>query len=201
MDVRRLADGAWVVFHDPHLGRTTDSSGRLRRLSWRSLAGLDAGGWFSPRFRGERIPLLSEAIRLCRSRRVPIFLDVKSSSGERELARLLRRSGWLRRTTVLAGAAPSLRRWRRLLPGRPIFWVTGFRQPVSPEKIARARRLGLAGFVAYRGRVSRRTVERVHRAGMRIHVWTVRTAGELRRCARLGVDGMMSELWPQPPSI
>lgn len=201
MDVRRLADGAWVVFHDPHLGRTTDSSGLLCRFSRDSLAGLDAGGWFSPRFRGERIPLVSEVIRLCRSRRVPVFLDVKSAQGERELAGLLRRSGWLGRTTVLAGTAPSLRRWRRLLPRRPVFWVTGFGQPVSPRKIARARRMGLAGFVAYKGKVGRRTVERVHRAGMRILVWTARTRRELRRLARLGVDGMMSELWPEPPSI
>ena len=130
MDVRRLAEGAWVVFHDPHLAHTTDSSGRLSRLSRSSLAELDAGGRFSPRFRGERIPLVSEAIQLCRSRRVPVFLDVKSPRGEGELARLVRRSGWLSRTTILAGTYPSLRRWRRLLPGRRLFWVTGFRQPV-----------------------------------------------------------------------
>jgi glycerophosphoryl diester phosphodiesterase len=198
MDVRRLADGAWVVFHDPHLGRTTDSSGRLSRLSRKSAASLDAGGWFSPRFRGERVPLLSEAIRLCRSRRVPIFLDVKSAGGERELAALLRRSGWLGEASVLAGTYPSLRRWRRLLPGRPLFWVTGCRQRVEPRKIARARGLRLAGFVAYKGAVGRRAVERVHRAGMKVFVWTVRTRAELQRWARLGVDGMMSERWPAP---
>lgn len=201
MDLRRLGDGTWVVFHDPFLSRTTDSSGFLRRLSGSSLARLDAGRRFSPRFRGERVPLVPEAIRLCRRRRVPVFLDVKSAAGERELARILRGSGWLRGISVLAGTAPTLRRWRRLLPGRPLFWVTGFRQAVTQRKVAQARRLGLDGFVAYKGKVNRPTVERVHRAGMKLLVWTARTRGELRRLARLGVDGIMSELWPQPRSI
>lgn len=168
MDVRRLADGAWVVRHDPYRG---PSSG------------------FLP---------VAEALRFCRSRRVRVFLDVKSGERERELARLLRRSGWLQGASVLAGTYPSLRRWRRLLPARPLFWVTGYRQRLGSGKVARARRLGLAGFVAYKGRVGRRTVEQVHRAGMKVFVWTVRTGEEIRRYARLGVDGMMSERWPAP---
>ncbi len=168
MDVRRLADGAWVVRHDPYRGRSS------------SL-----------------LPV-AEALRFFRSRRVPLFLDVKSPRGERELARIVRRSGWLRRTTILAGSFPSLRRWRRLVPGRRLFWVTGYRQPVSPAKVARAHRLGLAGFVAYKGLAGRRAVERVHRAGMKIFVWTARSRRDLRRCARTGVDGVMSEIWPAP---
>ena len=168
MDVRRLADDAWVVRHDPYRG---PSSGLLS---------------------------VAEALRFCRSRRVRVYLDVKSGEGEQELARLLLRSGWLGQASILAGTYPSLRRWRRLLPGRPLFWVTGFRQRVGPGKVARARRLGLTGFVVYKGGASRRTVEQVHRAGMKVFVWTVRTGEEIRRFARLGVDGMMSERWPAP---
>ena len=169
MDVRRLADGAWIVRHDPYRG--SSSSG------------------FLP---------VAEALRFCRSRRISVYLDVKSGERERELALLLRRSGWLREASILAGTYPSLRRWRQLLPGRPLFWVTGYRQRVGPLKVARARRLKLAGFVAYKGAVGPRAVERAHRAGLKVFVWTLRTGEEIRRYARIGVDGMMSERWPAP---
>lgn len=168
MDVRRLADGAWVVRHDPYRG--------------------GSNGFLSA----------AEALRFCRSRRARVFLDVKTPAAERELAALIRRSGWGAQVSVLAGTYPSLKRWRRLLPGRPVFWVTGCRQGVTRERVARAAGLKLAGFVAYKGKVNRAVVERAHRAGMELYIWTVRTRAEMRRFSRLGVDGVMSELWPAP---
>ncbi len=52
--------------------------------------------------------------------------------------------------------------------------------------------------MAYKGRVNRAALERVHRAGMALYVWTARTTSELRRLSRLGVDGVMNEQWPAP---
>ena len=168
MDVRRCADGVWVVLHDPALGCSTDLPGS--------------------------IPRVSEVLALCRSRRVQAFLDVKQSFYEEELAQIVKRSGWLHQTVLLAGRAESLRRWRKLLPHRPLFQVTGFRVPITREAIAQARRMKLAGFVGYRRWVNRQTIDWVHQAGLRMIVWTVRTPADLKRYARLGVDGMMSEI-------
>lgn len=168
MDLRRTAGGAWVVFHDPIPSRSS----------------------------GEAILPLSEALEFCRARRLRVFLDIKVNDGEKPLAARLRSSGWLRHCVLLAGQLPTLRRWRRLFPRQPLFWVTGFRHPVRPRDIAQAGRLRLTGFVSYRRWVNRRTLERVHRAGLEIYVWTVRTSADLQRFARLGVDGIMSEVWP-----
>jgi len=172
MDLRRRPSGDWVVFHDP-LPATLPK------------------------------PVLepSEALAFCRRRRLRAYLDVKDPRGESALASLIRDSGWLSRTTLLAGGLPTLRRWRKIFPHRPLFWVTGYRESITPRKIIQARRLRLTGFVSYRRWVTRGSVERVHRAGLQIIVWTVRTAGDLHRFARTGVDGIMSEVWPPPRSI
>ncbi len=169
MDLRRRADGAWVVFHDP-------------------LPNTPAGPVLE----------LPEALAFCRRRRLQAYLDVKDPRDERSLAVLIRSSRWLGRVTLLAGGPATLRRWRRIFPNQPLFWVTGYREPVTPRKIARARRLRLTGFVSYRRWVTRTSVERVHRAGLKIGVWTVRTVSDLKRFSRLGVDGIMSEIWPPP---
>ncbi len=200
MDVRRTVDGEWVVFHDPTLKRTTAQSGRLARTSWSRLSLLDAGCWFSPEFAGQRIPRVSEALALCRQRKVRVFLDVKVADGEKELLGVLKKSDWLHQIGIGAGTLPSLRRWRWLDSKGLVFWVTGYRSPITLRRVLLARRLQLTGLVAYKRWVTQASVRRVHEAGLRLYLWTVRNRRELKAFVQLGVDGIMSEVWP-PPSI
>lgn len=172
MDVRRCSDGAWVVYHD-----------RFSR-------------------RPPHAPSLIQALSLCRSRRLALFIDVKESDHERELLALLRRSGWLHKTTVFSSTLVSLRRWRRLLPPRHrLFWVTGYRMPLTSRRVALARAASATGIAAYRRWITQLSVRRVHAADLKLFVWTARTGTQLRRLARLRVDGIMSEVWPPPRSI
>ena len=172
MDLRCRSNGEWVVFHDP-----------------------------LPKGMNGSILKLPEALTFCRRRRLEVYLDVKDPRGESSLARLVRSSRWLGHTTLLAGGLGTLHRWRKIFPHQPLFWVTGFREPITPRKIVEAGRLCLTGFVSYRRWVTRASVERAHRAGLQVFVWTVRTVAGLKRFARIGVDGIMSEVWPPPRSI
>src|SRR3546814_14744546 len=60
----RSADGAAILFHDDRLDRTTDGTGPVAEANLAALQALDAGIWFGPEFRGEKIPTLRQAIRL-----------------------------------------------------------------------------------------------------------------------------------------
>ncbi len=194
-DVRRLRDGVWVAFHDPDLKRTTGFRGLVAKSRWQEVRTLDAGG--------DRIPRIGEVLDFCRRRGVRLFLDLKVSGHEKELLRILHDSRWLHRVWVGAGSVAGLQRWKRALAGRqglPLFWVTGYRAPLTEGRIAQARRLGLSGFVAYKRWVTKAAARRVREAGLKLFVWTVRTPRELRKFSLWGVDGIMSEVWP-PPSI
>ncbi len=59
-DVQKTKDGRLVIFHDSQVQRTTNGSGVLQELTWDELEKLDAGSWFHPRFKGEKIPLLTD---------------------------------------------------------------------------------------------------------------------------------------------
>ena len=178
MDLRRTRDGDWIVFHDRFSSRPAFAPGGK-----------------------EPVPTLAETLSFCRSRQLEAYLDIKEPAGELSLSRVLRLSGWLRRTKLMAGELESLRRWRRLFPQQPLFWVTGYKTRITPRRITQASRLRLTGFVSYKLNVTKTAVEQAHRAGLKVFVWTVRTASGLRRYARMGVDGIMSELWPPPRSI
>lgn len=63
-DVRACGSGELVLLADETLDRTTDARGLLAQKSVLELSGLDAGGWFAARFKGEPLPLLEEALGL-----------------------------------------------------------------------------------------------------------------------------------------
>jgi glycerophosphoryl diester phosphodiesterase len=81
-DLHTASCGTPVLFHDAHLGRTTNGFGPVRRRTMGQLRALDAGSWFSDDFAGEPIPSLAEALDVVAPTDLRIYAEVK---GYREL--------------------------------------------------------------------------------------------------------------------
>src|SRR5438552_1390463 len=62
LDCQLSADGELVVIHDETLDRTTSGLGPVGAKTYHELAALDAGAWWDPRHRGERIPRLADVL-------------------------------------------------------------------------------------------------------------------------------------------
>lgn len=71
-----------ILMHDPTLLRTTGHSGDVLSRRAAELAQLDAGAWHSPRYAGERVPLLGDALRLCRELRIWANVEIKPVPGQ-----------------------------------------------------------------------------------------------------------------------
>jgi glycerophosphoryl diester phosphodiesterase len=63
-DVRRAKDGQLVCLHDETLDRTTDGKGKVGEYTVEQLQLFDAGSWFDPAFRNERIPTIDQVFAL-----------------------------------------------------------------------------------------------------------------------------------------
>lgn len=61
-DVKLSGDGVAMLMHDDSLKRTAGLDRPASATPWRDIGGLDAGAWMAPRFAGERVPSLVEAI-------------------------------------------------------------------------------------------------------------------------------------------
>lgn len=64
LDVHLTHFGDLVVIHDIDVSRTTDGEGDVREMTLEEIKALDAGLWKNPRFMGERIPTLEEALEI-----------------------------------------------------------------------------------------------------------------------------------------
>ncbi len=63
-DVRMTKDGHLVIMHDKTVDRTTNGKGLVGELTLKQIKELDTGSWKSEKFKGERVPLLSEALEV-----------------------------------------------------------------------------------------------------------------------------------------
>ena len=76
-DLQLSADGVPIIFHDITLDRITQSSEKVGDKTLAELKMLDAGGWFSERFAGEKIPTLQEALGILKNVDMFLYFDVK----------------------------------------------------------------------------------------------------------------------------
>lgn len=83
LDVHLSADGELVVIHDDSLRRTAGSPEAVSDLRLEDLKRLDAGGWFSDQYAGERIPTLKEVLDEFAGRLyIDIELKTRKASGD-----------------------------------------------------------------------------------------------------------------------
>lgn len=211
-DVQRTRDGALVVIHDTTLARTTDVEKRFPdRAPWSvssftlaEIKTLDAGSWFAPRFRGERIPTLQEYLDLLDDTGQSLLLELKQPELypgiERQTLDALDQADWLdrshlaRRLVVQSFSAPALRTTHRLRPdvrtgflGNPP--VSQLKQYASFTDEINAEQHTVTS--AYVGAVH--SLKGAHRKAMRINTWTVDNAPAATRVMRMGVDGIITD--------
>ncbi len=84
-DVMLTADDEVVVIHDEKLNRTTNGSGYVINHTLLDLQKLDAGSWFDPTFKGEKIPTLIEVIDLLNQLKLSANIEIKAQQGKEEL--------------------------------------------------------------------------------------------------------------------
>jgi glycerophosphoryl diester phosphodiesterase len=186
-DIQVTSDGVVVAFHDNDLRRTCGRPGRVSELPWSEIA--------SARVEGrEPIPRLDELLAAWPDARLNI--DCKRDAGVLPLSDVLERAGALDRVCVTSFDDRRTARLRRRLG-------PGLCSTAGPAELAALRVAGYRRTPAQAAQVpvrqsfvtvvNSRFVERVHRRGMQVHVWTIDDAAEMRRLLDLGVDGIMTD--------
>jgi glycerophosphoryl diester phosphodiesterase len=196
LDVQRCATGEVVVFHDATLGRTAGRPGLLTELGWSALRAVDVGARFSPRFTGERIPLLADVL-LQTSRSLLVNVELKcEEADDRGLTaaaiRIIRDAGAEERVLLSSFSPACLFRARALAPRIPrahLFEAaSGF--PLRGAWLGPA--VGAVALHPEARLVTPAAMRLWTRLGYRVNPWTVDDPDEARRLAALGCKGVIT---------
>ena len=186
-DVQVTSDGVLVAFHDNDLNRTCARDARISDLPWSEVRTALVDGK-SP------IPLLEDMLGSWPELRINI--DCKSNAAIDALVATLQRCDALGRVSVGAFSDRRVKRLRDRL-GPDVCSALG---PLETANLRFGRPRQAAGNAAQipvrQGPLTVLTkglVERAHRLGMKVHVWTIDDPQEMHRLLDLGVDGIMTD--------
>ncbi|WP_125778134.1 glycerophosphodiester phosphodiesterase [Antribacter gilvus] len=201
-DAHGTSDGVAVALHDESLDRTTDASGLVSDLPWSVVKEAKIGG-------SEPVPLLEEVLGTWPHLNVNI--DVKAESGIAPVADAIERTrSWDRVCVTSFSVDRRLATLARLT--RPVATSAG-RSEVARFLVGARLRLAPVANRALRHVdalqvpvmdrlpadlgpltvVDGVTVARAHRAGKKVHVWTIDEPEEMRHLIDLGVDGIVTD--------
>lgn len=79
-DVQMTKDGGLVLIHDETLNRTTSGTGYVKDHTLAELLEVDAGSWFGPEFKDERLPLLEDLLDLLQGRDTILNIELKNGT-------------------------------------------------------------------------------------------------------------------------
>ncbi|MGQ0676704.1 MAG: glycerophosphodiester phosphodiesterase [Rhodospirillales bacterium] len=196
-DAKLTRDGAVILMHDDTLDRTSTGKGAVRRFDLNAIRALDAGAWFDPRFEGQRVPTLEEAMAVWARRGLFPQIEIKPCPGRAaetgaEVARATAKlwPGHLPRPLLSSFAMLSLQAAREAAPTLPRAWLTE-RLPQDWQR--RIERLGCVALHCNHKHLTEAAARRIKDAGLALRCFTVNEPGHARRLFGWGVDAVFTD--------
>jgi len=196
-DAKLTRDGRIVLIHDDTLDRTTSGRGRVKKFDLAAIQRLDAGGWFAPRFVGERILTLAEGLELWAEHRLFPQVEIKPCFGRAgetgtAVARAIARA-WPRhlpRPVLSSFAQRSLLAARDAAPSLPRAYLSE-RVPADWHRIL--DRLGCAALHCNHKYLTAKKAKAVKDAGFALRCYTVNDPVRAREILDWGADAVFTD--------
>lgn len=197
LDVTLTKDRKVVVIHDDTLQRTTNGKGLVKDHTLEEIKRLDAGSWFDPRFSTERVPELSEVMKLT-SGRCMVNIEIKKSAFEadypsdaieHQVVTLVKTSGAVNRVIVSSYDKRMLQRIAAMDEPPALAHISN--HPADQTDLDMLLAMRAFSWHPRLTVLTRDQVEKMHGRGLKVFPWTINTRQEAESMLALGVDGLI----------
>jgi len=200
LDIQRTKDGVLVLMHDSEVNRTTNGVGKVSEITLAELKKLDAGSWFDPRFKGEKVPTLEEfLLRLARYKESNplVCVDVKIDDDQlvEEMVGLARKHQVLEYLMFIGRTITEAGFRERLKKADAKAKVARLAQ--TSAELPAALEDPLADWIYVRFLPTPQEVSKVHQKGKKVFVVGSLVAGNLpenwRKARESGADALLTD--------
>ena len=200
LDILPSRDNVPMVLHDPELKRTTNGNGNLKNFTAAELKELDAGYWYSSKFKGVTIPELQEVLEWA-SGKIAINIEIKpeavtdSLSGSVTEAALQQvKEFGMEHDVVFSGF--DLRMIRQIKEAEPemICHLLYSRQQIKKNGlIDLLNDYRAVGMNLKSNQLFPRWLDEAKNAGAKLWVYTINDSKQMRYLIKQGVNGIFSD--------
>jgi glycerophosphoryl diester phosphodiesterase len=188
VDIHLSKDNRIMVIHDKDTKRTCSGKKNLTIADAPStlLRDLDAGIWKDPKYKGEKIPFLTEIIETvpegktlvveikCGSEVIPLLVREMEKSKKRE------------QVVFIAFDWKTMIEVKKTFPQNKCYWLSGSKNGLN-KKIAEAAENGLDGVNLHYSIIDEEIVKIAKENNLEVLSWTVDDPVEAKRLTELGV--------------
>jgi glycerophosphoryl diester phosphodiesterase len=189
IDVQETADGEIVVIHDSDFMKLAGKPLKIWDATRAQLEDIDIGSWFDPRFSEERVPGLKRVLDTARGK-AKVVIELKYYGYDEDLEQrvidIVEHAKMVEETAIMSLKYNAIEKIRVLRPD----WIVGL---LSATAIGDLSRLDTDFLAVAMGMASPGFIDRAHRAGRQVFVWTVNDPVSMSRMISLNVDGIITD--------
>ncbi|MDO4294743.1 MAG: glycerophosphodiester phosphodiesterase [bacterium] len=195
IDVQMTKDKELVVIHDETIDRTSLGSGFVKDLTYSELLEINFNQ-LHPEYPTAKLPLLEEVFAFVKESKMMINVELKNSvipypKLEERVCKLARQMGVEDKVLYSSFNHGSLRKLQKIDPEA----VTGILYADGWLKVPTyAQNLGVQAIhpAWYHVKNDTKLIEKSHRKGLKVHVWTVNRKEDMEELLHLGVDAIIT---------
>jgi glycerophosphoryl diester phosphodiesterase len=188
LDVQETVDGQVVVMHDSDYKKIAGNPLKVWEAKLEQLTQIDIGTRFSPAYSDQRTPSLKQALQLCKGRS-KVDIELKYYGHNQRLVErvieIVEEEGMQDQVILMSLHQPFVEELKRSRPE----WTVGLLAAVAVGDLSKVP----ADFLALNTRsISSGLIERAHRRGKMVYVWTIDHPVLMSLYLGMGVDGIIT---------
>jgi glycerophosphoryl diester phosphodiesterase len=194
LDIHRCKTGELIVIHDEDVKRTTNGTGWVGDKTLAELKQLDAGSWYKPEFKGEKLPTLEEVFNLVDGKLI-VNVEIKNIPAnypgiDDALIEALSHYKYPDKIIVSSFDHQILKSFHKKAPQYQI----GLLDAAIPADIGTyAKIVGATAWNPEFDMVRPDAVAAAHAAGLKVNVWTPNDSKDWQHLAGMHVDSIITD--------
>ena len=192
LDVQMLADGTIIVLHDDNFKRTAGYDKNVWEATYDEIKDLDNGSFFDEEFRGTKIPTLDEVIKLAKTSKDVLFLNIEiKRTGHddgivQKVIDIIDENDFYSYCDITSQDYATLEEVREIDPNV----LTAYTSVIG---IGDIETLDAADIISINETFATyENIERIHHAGKYVFVWTVNEEDTMQQLVSLNVDAILT---------
>ncbi len=191
LDVQQTKDGKIIVIHDANFKRTTGVNKHTWELAYEEVEKLDAGSFKDKKFKGEKIPLLEDVIVFAKNNNIRLNIELKPNGHETDFEKtvidIITKYSFKENCVITSQEYDVLERIKKYDSTIETVYVMSLAYgDITTLKYA-------DHFSIEATSVTSALVNRVHKEGKELYVWTINVEDNMRKMIDLGVDNIITD--------
>lgn len=191
LDVQQTKDKELIVLHDTNLKRVTGLNKEVWKTTYNEIKDLDAGSFFSKKYKDERIPLFKDVVKWAKKNGVKLNIELKPTGKEKdfekEVVDIINEFNYVENCVITSQNYSVLEEIKKYNSKIETVYVMS----IAYGDITYLDKAD--HFSVEASNVNESLVNSIHKKGKKLYVWTVNTEENIRKMIDLNVDNIVTD--------